>query len=158
MAGLAPASPNPSFLREPCEAGATPGPTHGPGRHQLVHPSFLSSLVSRLAKAKAVLRSFSSATSLASTSLRAFVGHASTHAGCLPSASRSQQRLHLAITPPSALRIAPNGQTNVQLEQPMQNSRLNKTLWSFPVRLSAVLGQTAAQGASSHCWHWSGTD
>jgi hypothetical protein len=61
------------------------------------------------------------------------------------------------MMPPSALIKTPKGQTRTQLEQPMQISRLNKTGWFGSGRYRDLVGQTEAQGASSHIWHCSGT-
>jgi hypothetical protein len=90
------------------------------------------------------------ATSSASATRIAWVGHTLTHAGSSPISRRCAQKLHFsALWSSGLMKIASYGHAAMQALQPMHEDLSKSTIPSGRVNIAAV-GHAATQGASSH--------
>src|SRR4051812_38271981 len=80
----------------------------------------------------------------------AFVGHTTSHAGCIPSSTRCAQKLHLAaVCELGSMCSASYGHAFMHALQPMQRSESKSTIPSSRL-YSAFTGQISTHGASVH--------
>src|SRR5262249_42241141 len=84
------------------------------------------------------------------------VGHALTHAGSMPTLTRSTHSVHLAILPVSAWNWGTsNGQPVAQRPQPMHASGLTSTMPFSYCTIAPGAGHALRQPGSAQCMHWS---
>src|SRR5262245_36661987 len=84
------------------------------------------------------------------------VGHAFTHAGSMPTATRSTHSVHLAILPVFWWnRGTSNGQPVAHRPQPMHASGLTSTMPFSYCTIAPGAGDALRQPGSAQCMHWS---
>src|SRR5215468_717061 len=84
------------------------------------------------------------------------VGHALTHAGSMPTLTRSTHSVHLAILPVLAWNLGTsNGHPVAHRPQPMHASGLTSTMPFLYCTIAPGAGHALRQPGSAQCMHWS---